>query len=665
MKIANWGLFPFRTCSVNSPVSYEEIKNFIEANDYLIARGNGRCYGDASLSKNVVSTLQLNKIIDFNEREGTIHCQAGVLLSTILTLIVPKGFFIPVSPGTKFITVGGAFASDIHGKNHHIDGVFSDHVTMIKLMNKDGEIVDLFPDDELFAQTAGGMGLTGIILEVVFSLKKIESAYIKQTAIRARNLQEVFRLFEENKHYPYSVAWIDCLATNNEIGKSVLLLGAHATKEEADSLKLHAKVKWNIPFYFPTWVLNFLFVKLFNAVYYHKPSSNQQNQLVHYDDYFYPLDKVGNWNKIYGRNGFIQYQCVLPEEHSYKGLQQILEILSRNKLGSFLAVLKKFGESKENRFLHFPLNGYTLALDIKVSKKIWPILDELDQLVTALGGKIYLTKDARLKMENYQIQYPNRLETSNKFMSYQSERLMTKNENVFLILGANSDIAKAIIQECLIHHPNTFFVLASKNIDGLENLVKELNLSNQAAITYFDARDVDEHANFVKQLAYQPKWILYAVGILVENEKAMASTAYWLESAMVNYMGAVSIINELVKANYSNLEKIIGVSSIAGLRGRKSNFMYGASKAGFHAYLFGLRQELKEKGIVVQAITPGFVDTKMTQHLILPNNAVKPAVIAKALFQSNKNAFEIYPNLYWKLIGNLIKILPEFVISKL
>ena len=665
MKIANWGLFPFRACSVNSPVSYEEIKNMIAANDYLIARGNGRCYGDASLSKNVVSTLQLNKIIDFNESEGTIHCQSGVLLSTILTLIVPKGFFIPVSPGTKFITVGGAFASDIHGKNHHIDGVFSDHVTMIKLMNKEGEIVDLFPEDELFAQTAGGMGLTGIILEVVFSLKKIESAYIKQTAIRAKNLQEVFQLFEENKHYPYSVAWIDCLAKNNEIGKSVLLLGEHATKEEANSLKLHSKVKWNIPFYFPTWVLNFLFVKLFNAVYYHKPSSNQQNQLVHYDDYFYPLDKVGNWNKIYGRNGFIQYQCVLPEEHSYKGLQQILEILSQNKLGSFLAVLKKFGESKENRFLHFPLNGYTLALDIKVSKKIWPILDELDHVVTALGGKIYLTKDARLKMENYQIQYPNRLETSNKFMSYQSERLMTKNENVFLILGANSDIAKAIIQECLIHYPNTFFVLASKNIAGLENLVKELNIANQAAITYFDATDVDAHANFAKQLAYQPKWILYAAGILVENEKAMASTPYWLESAMVNYMGAVSIINELVKANYSNLEKIIGVSSIAGLRGRKSNFMYGASKAGFHAYLFGLRQQLKEKGIVVQAITPGFVDTKMTQHLILPNNAVKPAVIAKALFQSNKNAFEIYPNLYWKLIGNLVKILPEFVISKL
>jgi NADP-dependent 3-hydroxy acid dehydrogenase YdfG len=361
----------------------------------------------------------------------------------------------------------------------------------------------------------------------------------------------------------------------------------------------------------------------------------------------------------------VQYQFVLPDKNAYEGLMTILEILSKNQLGSFLAVLKKFGEAKENRFLHFPLEGYTLALDIKVSSKVWPILDELDKVVNSFGGKIYLTKDARMKAESFFNQYPNRPDFSNKFMSYQFERLMTKNENIILVLGANSDIAKEMIKAYYRQSPETYFILASKNTKALAAFVADNNLINHSSILYFDATDLSSHASFVERLPQKPKCIIYAAGILIDNDSAFKSIAGWIEATMVNVIGAVSILNELVKANNANLERIIGLSTIAALRGRKSNFMYGASKAGFHAYLFGLRQRLKDRHVLVQAVTPGFVDTKMTKHFVLPKNAVQPEKIAKAVLESNNTNFEIYPNLYWRIVGNLVKILPEFVISKL
>lgn len=666
LELSNWGLYPSKTCNFINPHSYDEIIRAIAQYPQLIARGNGRCYGDASLSKNVVSTLALNKIIFFDEVAGIITCQAGVLLSEILETIVPKGFFLPVSPGTKFITIGGAFASDIHGKNHHIDGVFSDHTQCIKLIDAFGEIQVLSAADDLFAQTAGGMGATGIIVELTIKLKKIATAFIKQTACRASNLQEIFAYFEANAGATYSVAWIDCLAKDEQLGRSVLLLGEHAVADEVkqESLLLHGKPLLNIPFFFPGWVLNHLFVKCFNWIYYHKPSSNAKDKIIHYDDYFYPLDKINNWNKIYSKKGFLQYQLVLPKVNAYEGLKKILTILSTHQLGSFLAVLKLFGKSHNSRYLHFPMEGYTLALDIKIDSKIWTILDQLDEIVTALNGRIYLTKDARLSMQHYLTQYPNQLAKNNKFISYQMERLQTAYSQVFLILGANSDIAKAILLEWIKAYPNAFFILASKNTEALKIWVSEQGLEANSTIHAFDAADIASHPLLVASLPYQPHTILYAAGLLVDNEEVFQNPQVLLEANMVNYMGAVSIINELVKSNDGGLKKIIGLSSIAALRGRKSNFIYGSSKAGFHAYLFGLRQELKSKGILVQAVTPGFVTTKMTAHLTQPNNAVAPATIAKKLL-GNHQGFELYPNFYWKIIGNLVKILPEFIIAKL
>jgi decaprenylphospho-beta-D-ribofuranose 2-oxidase len=666
-KISNWGLFPNKYTKIYTPSSYIEVIELIKNNRQVIARGNGRCYGDSSLSNNIISTLRLNSILNFNIDQGTIRVQSGILLSSILEYIVPFGFFLPVTPGTKFITVGGAFASDIHGKNHHIDGVFSDHVTEILLLNESLDLLKLNYGDDLFFKSAGGMGVTGIILEVEFKLKKIQTSYILQKSIRAKNLLEIFNLFERYKDYSYSVAWIDCLAKNKNIGRSVLLLGEHATLENVNTknkLIVHKKPYINIPFFFPSYILNPFFIKLFNFLYYHKPSSNQSNKLIHYDPFFYPLDKVNNWNRIYGKRGFIQYQFVIPKENSFIAISKILEILSTNNLGSFLAVLKLFGKAYDNRYLEFPIEGYTLAIDIKIVSSLWTILDSLDEIVTMNGGKIYLTKDARMSSKTFDLQYPNKFTYNNKFKSYQMARLEQKSKNVFLIIGANSDIAKSTVIQYVKLYPNSSVILASRNITELNSFVLSNNLQLNCKVLYYDVENLESTIDFVKNLPSKPTWVMYAAGVLFTNEECANDFFNYEKLIRVNYTGAVNILNQIIIDNNPFLERIIGLSSIAALKGRKSNYFYGSSKSGFHQYLFGLRQDLRNRNILVQAITPGVVNTKMTKDVLKPKISINPDIVASSILNAN-TSFEIYPNFIWKVIGNLIKILPEKLISKL
>ena len=664
--IYNWGQFPKILFDEYHVTNYTDIINIVKTKDYIIARGNGRCYGDASLAKNIISTLYLNKILSFNEINGVICCQAGVILDDILKEIVPKGFFLPVTPGTKFITVGGALASDIHGKNHHIDGVFSDHVLSFKLINQEGDIITVDRNDDLFIQTAGGMGITGIIIEITFSLKKIETSFIVQKSIRASNLKEIFHLFEKYKNTTYSVAWIDCLATGNDIGKSILLLGEHANGDEVsfkNKLSTHKKPFLNVPFNFPNWILNPISIKAFNYLFYNKPSSSSET-IMHYDPYFYPLDKINNWNKIYGKKGFIQYQFVLPIQNSYVGVKEILDILSKYKLGSFLAVLKLFGKSHENRFLHFPMEGYTLALDIKVTEDIWFILNQLDEIVNKFKGKIYLTKDARMSKFSYDKQYTKKIPFSTKYFSHQMMRLEYNNEHNFLIIGANSDIAKATALKYLIKYPNGHITLVSRNISDLNLFVKSNNIANKSTILFYDINHTTDNKKFIANLIMKPTWVMYAAGVIVDNESAIHNQEVWENNVYVNYTGAVSILNELIHDNNPYLSRIIGITSIAGLRGRKSNFIYGSAKSGLHQYLFGLRQYLKSYNIIVQAITPGFVNTKMTKNVPLNKLANSEDEIADAII-SNSKSFEVYPNLFWRILSKIIKYAPEFIIAKL
>jgi decaprenylphospho-beta-D-ribofuranose 2-oxidase len=410
--IANWGNYPIVETDEKSFSFLEQLKNTVQHTEALIARGNGRCYGDASLEKTTVSTLKYDKILSFDTVAGVFECQAGITLDNVLEVIVPKGWFLPVTPGTKFITVGGAVASDVHGKNHHVDGSFSAHVMEMDVLLANGDILTCTPQQngDLFWATCGGMGLTGIITRVKFDLKKIQTSYIKQKQIKAKNLEEVIRLFEEYRHYTYSVAWIDCLKKGADFGRSILILGEHAmpqdlhAEKKANPLKLPKKRAITFPINLPSFVLNQFTVKAFNFLYYGKNLKREIDTIVSYEPFFYPLDAILHWNRGYGKKGFVQYQFVLPLE-SKQGLIEILNRISEEGLGSFLAVLKIFG--KQDDLISFPKEGYTLALDFPVRSNLFRFLDELDEIVLKYKGRLYLSKDARMNADIFWRSYEN------------------------------------------------------------------------------------------------------------------------------------------------------------------------------------------------------------------------------------------------------------------
>lgn len=437
-EIGNWGNYPVMESNERSFSFLEDMRKYIQTAKDFIPRGNGRCYGDASLASNTINTTQFDKILSFDPENGIFECQSGITLDQVLEVVVPKGWFLPVTPGTKFITVGGAVASDVHGKNHHVDGCFSHHVEEMDILLADGSLTTCSSSlrTDLFEATCGGMGLTGVITRIMFRLKKIETSYIRQKQVKAANLEEVLSLFEEYKDYTYSVAWIDCLKKGSAFGRSILILGEHASlselndQQKKEPLKLPKKKQITFPFNLPSWVLNSFTVKAFNFLYYGKNFKKEINNTVNYEPFFYPLDAILHWNRGYGKKGFVQYQFVVPME-SKQGLIAILQKISEKGLGSFLAVLKVFG--KQESLIGFPMEGYTLALDIPVRKGLFDTLDELDKIVLQYGGRLYLSKDARMKPEILQAGYPHlaqflsivkKYNPENRIHSAQSDRLL-------------------------------------------------------------------------------------------------------------------------------------------------------------------------------------------------------------------------------------------------
>lgn len=402
MELKSWGLYPKIKSKKIAIENVKKLQEHVIQNEEIIPYGNGRSYGDSALNKNIIYCKPYNYFLDFDEKNGILHCQSGVMLSEILETYVPKGWFLKVTPGTKLITVGGAIASDVHGKNHHIEGCFSECIEEFTLMLASSKIITCKKGDELFKATCGGMGLTGVILDAKIRLKKINSKNISQTTIKTKNLKETFDAFEKYAHMHYSVAWIDCLANGENIGKSLLMVGDFA---DDGKLNFKEKKKLNIPFNFPTFALNKFSVKAFNWLYYNKAKNKESTKKVDIDSFFYPLDAINNWNRIYGKNGFTQYQFILPKEISFEGLKEILSAIANSGKGSFLAVLKLYGKANEN-FLSFPMEGYSLALDFKIEKGLFEFLDNLDKIVLKYGGKIYLTKDVRVSKTTFEKGYP-------------------------------------------------------------------------------------------------------------------------------------------------------------------------------------------------------------------------------------------------------------------
>jgi decaprenylphospho-beta-D-ribofuranose 2-oxidase len=438
MRITNWGNYPEVDSEILISNSITEISSYVESVNQFIPRGLGRCYGDSALNNHIFSTLSLNRFLSFDEGNGILECEAGVTLEEILNFFVPRGWFLPVTPGTKFITVGGAIASDIHGKNHHKSGSFSSHLLSVKILTGNGSIIACSNDvhADLFKATCGGMGLTGIIISATFKLIKIESSFIMLKQVKADNLNEIIDLLKFHEETTYTVAWIDCLKRGNHMGRSILMLGEHAKIEELTAiqrnnpLKIPDKTKLNVPFYFPDFALNNFSVKLFNFFYYNKQIKKISHSIIDYDSFFYPLDSIHNWNKIYGKRGFTQYQFVLPINNGFEGLKKILNEITLSGEGSFLAVLKLFG--KQNNYLSFPMEGYTLALDFPIKNSVFKLFEKLDRIVIGYGGRLYLTKDCRMSREMFNKTYPlaaefikvkKKYDPMNKFQSLQSKRI--------------------------------------------------------------------------------------------------------------------------------------------------------------------------------------------------------------------------------------------------
>jgi FAD/FMN-containing dehydrogenase len=406
----------------------------------IIARGNGRAYGDSAIgSATTLDMRSLNRMISFDDTTGQLVAEAGVLLGDVIDAFLPRGWFPYVTPGTKFVSIGGATAADVHGKNHHCDGSFGEFVDWVDVMDAKGDVVRASRSEhaDLFAWTVGGMGLTGVILRVAIRLRPVESAWIQQTSLIAANLASVIQAFENAQSSTYSVAWIDCLASGQNLGRSIMMLGEHATlgdlnaKQRAHPFQTLQRKKKTIPIEAPAAALNKFSVKLFNALYWRKGKQSAGTRLVDWDSYFYPLDAILKWNRLYGRSGFVQFQCVLPLDQSEAGLTAILTETAAAGQGSFLAVLKRFGAQDSK--LSFPMEGYTLALDFPANPKTLALIDRLDAITLNHGGRFYLAKDARMAAETLHQSDPRmaalremRLQRGldRQFSSAQSERLL-------------------------------------------------------------------------------------------------------------------------------------------------------------------------------------------------------------------------------------------------
>lgn len=417
--IRSWGNYPKVVNVSEKSVLWCDDK-ILFSNKPVLAFGNGRSYGDVAINNNgtALHTKQLNRFISFNENNGVLHCESGCLLSDVLSSFVPRGWTLPVVPGTRFVTVGGAIANDVHGKNHHVMGTFGSHVIRFFLLRSTGEILEcsLEKNQALFSATIGGIGLTGLILSAEIQLVRLQSEFLSVQTQPFYGIQSFFDLSKAAElSHEHTVGWLDCQSVGKKFGRGLFMKANYLNKQTP--FQHDKKGKLNVPSHFPSFLLNRYTIQLFNDVYFHMGSRNPGlEKISHYAPFFFPLDSIENWNRIYGQEGFFQYQCVVPMASGIESINQLLKVIVDSKQGSFLSVLKVFGEKSSPGLLSFPMPGVTLALDFKnKGKDTLRLLDRLDEIVMSAGGRVYLAKDARLNAEQFMHYYGLQWEA---FMQY-------------------------------------------------------------------------------------------------------------------------------------------------------------------------------------------------------------------------------------------------------
>ncbi|MEZ5322395.1 MAG: FAD-binding oxidoreductase [Microthrixaceae bacterium] len=414
--LRGWGRTRPTAASVTTMLDLDDVRSALrDSRRGVLGRGLGRSYGDGAQNSGgtVVEATTSVGVIDFDP-SGRVTVKAGTSLEQLMEWFVPMGFFVPVTPGTRQVTVGGAIGADIHGKNHHRGGSWADHLDSFRIMVGSGEVLDVDRDDDpdLFWATTGGMGLTGLVLDATFRMKPIETSRLLVDTDRAEDLDAVMALMVEgDSDYDYSVAWIDVTATGARMGRSVLDRGRFARLDElpraaaADPLRFVSNSLATVPGVVPSGLLNPLTVKAFNERWYRKAPVRRRDAIQTITQFFHPLDLVSQWNRVYGPRGFLQWQFVVPE-HRDDVVRHSIEALGAADMPSFLAVLKRFGPGNDGH-LSFPTRGWTLALDIPVGNpELGPLLDRLDRRVVEAGGRIYLAKDSRVDREHLGSMYP-------------------------------------------------------------------------------------------------------------------------------------------------------------------------------------------------------------------------------------------------------------------
>nr|ART39159.1 H147 [uncultured bacterium] len=410
----------------------------------MLPYGLGRSYGDSCLNDGgiLLDTSTLRRFISFDELTGTLRCEAGVTLGDVLELGIPRGWFLPTSPGTKYVTVGGAIANDVHGKNHHVSGTFGRHVTQFELLRSNGErlICSSSQNGDLFRATIGGLGLTGLILWAEIRLRKVDGPFIDMESIRFDNLAEFFEISDDSdEQYEFTMAFVDSLATGKSAGRGIFARGNHAWQKHIPGKSGMPTQRLNIPFMAPGFLLNKTTLTAFNTAVYWKQPIKRTRSLVPFDPFFYPLDSINNWNRMYGTRGFVQHQCVVPPEHGSEAMHELFDVIASSGEGALLAVLKKFGDVESPGMLTFPRPGVTLALDFPMKgERTLHLLARMDEVVMKYGGAIYPAKDARMSPATFDASFPNWREFAKHVdprFSSSFWRRVTGGENVVVTSG--------------------------------------------------------------------------------------------------------------------------------------------------------------------------------------------------------------------------------------
>ncbi len=378
----------------------------------VLPYGYGRSYGDSCQNNGgvVLDVTGLNRLMAFDRENGVIRCEAGISIKEVLDVITPAGWFVPVTPGTTYVTIGGAIANDVHGKNHHVAGTFGCHVTQFELLRSDGErlICSREQNTDLFAATIGGLGLTGLITWAEFTLKRIPSAYVDVENIQFDSMADFFRLSEESQHIPYTVSWLDCTARGEKLGRGVFQRGDFYDPPLGSMDAPTSDPLISVPFDAPEFLINPLTIRAFNLLYYHKQIFRVKRGITHYTPFFHPLDAVMDWYHLYGKSGFLQYQFVMPYADGYDAVTEVFRRIVRSGQGSPLVVFKTFGDIESPGMLSFPRPGVTLAMDFPMrGPGTLQLLDELDEIVMSHdGAALYPAKDARMSGASFRKSYP-------------------------------------------------------------------------------------------------------------------------------------------------------------------------------------------------------------------------------------------------------------------